>query len=145
MTSWTEEADTFAGARSPGLSPGVFRVAPLPGETTASLIRRTADRYGLETTVLRPYWRWRNHPPRHQGPGERADAEVLLNAAGRQVLAQLCGVEEQVLARALPAFGLRDGRLQEGPPSAAWRTAAGVAVRGACAEVCLRRSTGVEV
>ncbi|MFD5815605.1 hypothetical protein [Streptomyces sp. NPDC127038] len=33
-----------------------------------------------------------------------ADAELQLDKAGRRVLAELCGVEPAVLARALPAF-----------------------------------------
>lgn len=126
--------------------PRAFRIAPVTGETTASLIRRTAHCYGMEPTALRSYWQWRNHPPRHQGPGERADAEVLLNAAGRQVLAQLCGVEQRVLAQALPSWSLRDGRLPEGPPRAAWRTAGGVAGPAAFGcHLCTARRTGTAV
>ncbi|MGW7427825.1 DNA-binding protein [Streptomyces sp. NPDC054813] len=100
----------------------------------------------MEATALRSYWRWRNHPPRHEGPGERADAEMLLNAAGRQVLAQLCEVDERVLARALPSWGLRDGRLSEGPPGAAWRTAGGVAGPAAFGcRLCMARRVGAAV
>lgn len=43
-------------------------------------------------------------PTRHDGGSARADAEVVLNEAGRGVLAEPCGVEPAVLARALPAF-----------------------------------------
>jgi hypothetical protein len=85
--------------------PGIFRVAPLPGETTSSLIRRIASRYGLEAKVLRSCWHWRNQQPKHESGTCRADAEVLLNAVGRQRLAGLCGVKEDVLARALPSWG----------------------------------------
>ncbi|GHB71812.1 hypothetical protein GCM10010377_72850 [Streptomyces viridiviolaceus] len=60
----------------------------------------------METKALRSCWHWRNHQPRHDGGNARADAEVLLNAAGRQILAGLCGIEEDVLARAW----IRDAR-----------------------------------
>lgn len=80
----------------------------MPRETTSSLIYRIASRYGLKAKALRSCWRWRNHRPKHEGGTCRADAEVLLNAAGRQLLAGLCGVEEGVLARALPSWGRED-------------------------------------
>ncbi|WP_030683834.1 hypothetical protein [Streptomyces cellulosae] len=62
--------------------PGLLRTAPLHGETTSSLIGRIASRYGMEAKALRSCWQWRNYPPGHDGGGARADAEVLLNAAG---------------------------------------------------------------
>ncbi|WP_353850171.1 transposase [Streptomyces phaeoluteigriseus] len=62
--------------------PGLLRTAPLQGETTSSLIGRIASRYGIEAKVLRSCWHWRNYQPGHDGGGARADAEVLLNAAG---------------------------------------------------------------
>ncbi|MCK7628155.1 hypothetical protein MUU72_34575 [Streptomyces sp. RS10V-4] len=49
---------------------------------------------------------------------------MLLNAAGRQRLASLCGVKEDVLARALPSWGQEDAKLSAGEdtmPAAAWR------------------------
>ncbi|MFD4263313.1 hypothetical protein ACFWR9_38325 [Streptomyces sp. NPDC058534] len=104
---------------------GLLRTAPLQGETTSSLICRIASRYGMEAKALRSYWTWRNYPPGHDGGGARADAEVLLNAAGRQLLAGLCGVEEDVLARALSSWGQEDSKLSAGKnrvPAAAWRT-----------------------
>ncbi|MEU9925196.1 hypothetical protein AB0H51_28595 [Streptomyces griseoluteus] len=52
-------------------------------------------------------WTCRHSPARNDGGGVRADAEIMLNAAGRAVLAGLCGVEPAVLARALPAFSWR--------------------------------------
>jgi hypothetical protein len=82
---------------------GIFRIAPFPGETASSLLSRLAHRYGLEGKALRSCWQWRNYPPRHENGGARADAEMLLNAAGRRLLSQLCGVEQDVLARALPS------------------------------------------
>ncbi|MGW4984001.1 DNA-binding protein [Streptomyces mirabilis] len=126
--------------------PGLLRTAPLQGETTSSLICRVAGRYGMEAKVLRSCWQWRNYPPGHDGGGARADAEVLLNAAGRQLLAGLCGVEEDVLARALPSWGQEDAKLsagKNGVPAAAWRTGGAVAgpVAFGC-RLCAARRTG---
>ncbi|MGW1437613.1 DNA-binding protein [Streptomyces griseus] len=126
--------------------PGLLRTAPLHGETTSSLICRIAGRYGLEATALRSCWKWRSHQPRHDGGGGRADAEVLLNTAGRQLLAGLCGVEEGVLERALPSWGRGDARLpaaDAGEPVAAWRIGGAVAgpVVFGC-RLCTARRTG---
>ncbi|MFC9033646.1 DNA-binding protein [Streptomyces arboris] len=112
------------------LPPGLLRTAPLLGETTSSLICRIASRYGLETKALRSSWHWSNHQPKHEGGACRADAEVLLNAAGRQLLAGLCGVEEDVLARALPSWGQEDAKVpaeKGGVPTAVWRIGGAVA------------------
>ncbi|MFF0087885.1 DNA-binding protein [Streptomyces canus] len=126
--------------------PGFLRTAPLQGETTSSLICRIARRYGMEAKTLRSCWHWRNSPPRHDGGGARADAEVLLNAAGRQVLAAVCGVEQDVLARALPAWEREDAKLPAGPdavPTAAWRIAGAVAGPAAFGcRLCTARRTG---
>ncbi|MFJ3673909.1 helicase associated domain-containing protein [Streptomyces sp. NPDC090106] len=84
----------------------------------------------MEAKALRSYWQWRNYPPGHNGGGARADAEVLLNTAERQLLAGLSGAEEDVLARALPSWGQEDTKLpagKNGVPSAAWRTGGAVA------------------
>ncbi|MER5757310.1 DNA-binding protein [Streptomyces sp. NPDC002088] len=129
--------------------PVLLRTAPLQGETTSSLICRIASRYGMEAKVLRSCWQWRNYPPGHDGGGARADAEVLLNAAGRQLLAGLCGVEEDVLARALPSWGQEDSKLsagKDGVPAAAWRTGGAVAgpVAFGC-RLCAARRTGTAV
>lgn len=126
--------------------PGLLRAAPLQGETTSSLICRIASRYGMEAKALRSYWQWRNYPPGHDGGGARADAEVLLNTPGRQLLAGLCGVEEDVLARALPSWGQEDAKLsagKNGVPAAAWRTGGAVAgpVAFGC-RPCAARRTG---
>jgi hypothetical protein len=134
------------GDPNPG---GVFRTAPVTGETTSSLICRIAGRYGMEARALRSYWQWRNYPPGHDGGGARADAEVLLNAAGRHLLAGLCGVEEDVLARALPSWGQEDAKLsagRNGVPAAAWRTGGAVAgpVAFGC-RLCAARRTGTAV
>ncbi|NJP80870.1 DNA-binding protein [Streptomyces sp. AA8] len=129
---------------------GVFRVAPLARETTSSLMGRIAHRYGLSTKGLRPYWQWRNSPPMHESGGPRADAEVLLNAAGRQLLADMCGVGPDILARALPSWGQEDAKLPAGKdallPAAAWRI--GGAVLGPVAfgcRLCTARRTGTAV
>ncbi|MFE9123621.1 DNA-binding protein [Streptomyces sp. NPDC007172] len=118
-------------------------------ETTSSLICRIASRYGMEAKALRSYWQWRNYPPGHDGGGARADAEVMLNVAGRQLLACLCGVEEHVLARALPSWGQQDAKLsagKNGVPAAAWRTGGAVAgpVAFGC-RLCAARRTGTVV
>ncbi|MFB7459215.1 DNA-binding protein [Streptomyces sp. NPDC056188] len=129
--------------------PGLLRTAPLQRETTSSLICRIASRYGMEAKVLRSCWQWRNYPPGHEGGGARADAELLLNAAGRQLLAGMCGVEEDVLARALPSWGQKDAKLsagRNGVPAAAWRTGGAVAgpVAFGC-RLCTAGRTGTAV
>ncbi|MFB7311861.1 DNA-binding protein [Streptomyces sp. NPDC056192] len=129
--------------------PGLLRTAPLHGETTLSLICRIASRYGLEVKALRSCWHWRNHQPKHEGGTCRADVEVLLNAAGRQLLAGLCGVEEGVLARALPSWGQKGAKLpaeEGGVPTAAWRIGGAVAgpVAFGC-RLCTARRTGTVV
>ncbi|MFD5110275.1 TniQ family protein [Streptomyces cinereoruber] len=104
--------------------PGLLRIAPLRGETTSSLICRIASRYGLEAKGLRSYWQWLNQQPKHEGGSCRADAEVVLNAAGRQLLASLCGIGEDVAARALPSWRQQDAKLpagRDGVPAAVWR------------------------
>jgi hypothetical protein len=100
----------------------------------------------MEARALRSCWHWRTYPPGHDGGGARADAEVLLNAAGRQLLAGLCGVEEDVLARALPSWGQEDSKLPAGEdqvPATAWRTGGAVAgpVAFGC-RLCTARRTG---
>ncbi|MET7665908.1 DNA-binding protein [Streptomyces sp. NPDC005463] len=125
---------------------GLLRTAPLQGETTSSLICRIASRYGLEAKALQSCWHWRNYQPGHTGGGARADAEVLLNAAGRQLLAGLCGVKEDVLARALPSWARKDAKLpaeEDGVPAAAWRIGGAVAgpVAFGC-RLCAARRTG---
>ncbi len=81
---------------------------PLAGELTSSLIHRAADRYGLPAAGVLRLWTYRNSPARNHGGGVRADAEIVLNEAGRAVLAEPCGVEPAVLAHALPAFTVDD-------------------------------------
>ncbi|MFD3456995.1 DNA-binding protein [Streptomyces sp. NPDC058691] len=128
----------------------MFRVAPLAGETTWSLISRVAACYALDPAAVLGYWQWGNHRPRHEGGGLRADAEALLDAAGRQVLAGLCGVGEEDLARALPAFRSEDPRLaasnagpEAGSGQGLWRSGGTVAgpVAFGCG-LCAARRTG---
>lgn len=92
----------------------VLRVAPVAGETTWSYLSRVAGRYGMEPAALLPWWTWTGSRPRDE-VGPREDAEVLLNPAGRRLLARLGGVGEQDLVRTLPAFG--DGPQPASPGS----------------------------
>jgi hypothetical protein len=140
--------DANRTAYRPSLAKGVFRVAPIAGETAPSLIGRIAVRYGMEANVLRACWKWRNYPPGHEGGGSRADAEVLLNGAGRQLLVGMCGVEEDVLARALPSWAEEDAKLraEAGDPVGLWRIGGAVAgpVGFGC-RLCTARRTGAAV
>ncbi|MFE2718907.1 DNA-binding protein [Streptomyces mirabilis] len=117
---------------------------------TSSLMSRVAHRHGLRSKDLRSCWRWRNYPPTYDSGGQRADAEVLLNPAGRQVLADLCGVRPDILARALPAWEQEDAKLPAGKdwtgPAAAWRIGGAVAgpVTFGC-RLCAARRTGTVV
>ncbi|MFD5482165.1 hypothetical protein [Streptomyces hawaiiensis] len=86
------------------MTAGALRTVPLAGELTSSLISRAADRYGLPAAGVLRLWTCRNSPARNDGGGVRADAEIVLNEAGRAVLAELCGVQPAVLARALPVY-----------------------------------------
>ncbi|WP_146259198.1 hypothetical protein [Streptomyces tateyamensis] len=88
-------------------------MSPLAGETTFSFLRRIAARYGMDGAALLAHWQWHGHRPRHEGGARRADAEVLLDGAGRSLLAGLCEVGEDALQRALPAWGLSDDKLTE--------------------------------
>ncbi|WP_435879879.1 transposase [Streptomyces werraensis] len=110
---------------------------PLAGELTSSLISRAADRYGLPAAGVLRLWTCRNSPARNDRGGVRADAEVVINEAGRGVLAELCGVEPAVLARALPGFTVDDPKISTGPaPAPAGmvpsRAASGGLERGRC-------------
>lgn len=118
----------------PGALParaGVLRVAPMAGETTWSLLQRTAAAYGVQADALLGHWQWRNHRPRHSAGTQRADAEVLLDAAGRQVLSVLCGVRQEVLVRVLPSWAREEKTLAgpdpSGSPQGLWRVGGAVA------------------
>ncbi|MER6274462.1 hypothetical protein [Streptomyces sp900105755] len=127
--------------------PRLLRTAPLPGETTSSLICRLASRYGPEAKALRTCRHGRNHRPGHGGGSARADAEVLPNTAGRQHLAGPCRVGEDPPARALPSWAQEDAELpaeeKDGVPAAPWRTGGAVAdpVAFGC-RLCTARRTG---
>ncbi|WP_338146042.1 DNA-binding protein [Streptomyces scabichelini] len=123
---------------------------PLAGELTASLIDRVAARYGLPAGSVLGLWTCRNSPVRRDGGGVRADAEVVLNEAGRQVLAELCRVEPKVLARALPAFTVDDPKISTGKEAgvaqARWRAAGAVVGPAAFGcRLCTARRTGQAV
>ncbi|AQW56242.1 DNA-binding protein [Streptomyces hygroscopicus] len=127
-----------------------MRTVPLAGELTASLINRVADRYGLPAAGVLRLWTCRNSPTRHDGGRVRADAEVVLNEAGRRVLAELCGVEPQVLARALPTFTVDEPKISSGREAAVaqvrWRAAGAVAGPAAFAcRLCTAGRTGQAV
>ncbi|MFD5341231.1 DNA-binding protein [Streptomyces hawaiiensis] len=123
---------------------------PLAGELTSSLISRAADRYGLPAAGVLRLWTCRNYPARHVGGGARADSEVVLNEAGRAVLAELCGVQPAVLAHALPAFTVDDPKISTGREAALaharWRAAGAAAGEAAFAcRSCTARRTGQTV
>ncbi|MFI1855537.1 DNA-binding protein [Streptomyces sp. NPDC020480] len=129
------------------MAAGALRTVPLAGELTASLISRAAGRYGLPPAGVLRLWTCRNSPARLDGGGVRADAEVVLNEAGRRVLAELCGVEPAVLARALPAFTVDDPKISNGREAARaqarWRAAGAVAGPAAFGcRLCTARRTG---
>ncbi|WP_447034599.1 DNA-binding protein [Streptomyces sp. DSM 118878] len=129
------------------MTAGALRTVPLAGELTSSLISRAADRYGLPAAGVLRLWTCRNSPARNDGGGVRADAEIVLNEAGRAVLAELCGIEPAVLARALPAFTVDDPKTGTGREAALaqarWRAAGAVAGEAAFAcRSCTARRTG---
>ncbi|WP_405366112.1 DNA-binding protein [Kitasatospora sp. NBC_00039] len=121
-------------------------MSPFAGETVSSFLGRVAARYGLADAALLTSWQWHGHRPRHEGGVLRADAEVLLDGAGRRVLAGLCGVGEEVLGRALPAWGLDDEKLASraggSGPGAVWRVGGSVVgpVAFGCRSCAARRS-----
>ncbi|MFE2463691.1 DNA-binding protein [Streptomyces sp. NPDC059402] len=124
-----------------------LRTVPLAGELTSSLISRAAERYSLPASGVLRLWTCRHSPVRREGGGVRADAEIVLNDAGRAVLAELCGVSPRVLARALPAFTVDDPKISSGQEAALaqvrWRTAGTVAGEAAFAcRSCTARRTG---
>ncbi|WP_232626514.1 TniQ family protein [Streptomyces alfalfae] len=132
------------------MTAGALRTVPLAGELTSSLISRAAARYGLPTAGVLRLWTCRNSPARNDGGGVRADAEIVLNEAGRAVLAELCGVEPAVLAHALPAFTVDDPKIGTGREAALaqarWRAAGAVAGEAAFAcRSCTARRTGQTV
>ncbi|MER7743301.1 TniQ family protein [Streptomyces sp. NPDC096538] len=96
---------------------GVLRVAPLGGETTWSYLCRLAARYGMDGAVLLDGWRQANRRPRpRRGSTTAAVVEVLFDVVGQELLAELSGISQSTLARALPTW-------QQGP--AAFASASG--------------------
>lgn len=72
----------FGGGRLVSARP--LQTGPLAGELTSSLIGRVAGRYGMERGEVLAPWSLTGSPARHpEGGGVRADAEVVLNGAGR--------------------------------------------------------------
>ncbi|MEU5403891.1 TniQ family protein [Streptomyces sp. NPDC005963] len=104
-------------ARAP--VPTAFRVPPVAAETTWSYMSRLARHYGMNPAAPLPWGTWAGSRPRDES-GPRDDAEVLLSPAGRQLLAQLGGVSEHDLARALPAL---NDEPQSGTPDRTGETA----------------------
>ncbi|MFL4909350.1 DNA-binding protein [Streptomyces sp. MMS24-I2-30] len=130
---------------------GALRIAPLPAETTWSLMGRIAARYGMPVTGLRASWQWRNHPPHSPGTGGvRPDAEVLLDSAGQNLLAAMCRTDPRSLERALPAWTTGPAMFTEpsgdGRPQACWQLGALAhrPVAFAC-RLCTARRTGQQV
>lgn len=144
------KADSVPGAAGLGggrlVRAGSLRTGPLAGELTSCLIGRVAGRYGMERGEVLAQWSLAGSPARHpEGGGVRADAEVILNGAGRRVLAELCGVASRVLARALPAY-LADGPAENAVARGRWRvaqTVAGPAVFGCLVCRASHRAGGV--
>jgi hypothetical protein len=130
---------------------GALRIAPLPAETTWSLLGRVAARYGMSATDLRTSWQWRNHPPRSPGTGGvRPDAEVLLDPAGQHLLAAMCRADPGALQRALPTWtgdpALSTAPVTDGRPQGRWQS--GAAAHGPVAyacRLCTARRTGQQV
>ncbi|MBZ4323961.1 DNA-binding protein, partial [Streptomyces sp. SCA2-4] len=101
----------------------------MAGETTLSFLSRIAVRYGMDSKAVLSHWQWHNHPPRHDSGALRADAEVLLDTAGRRVLTELCGAGEETLKRALPSWGREDAKLagrEGGAARGVWRVGGAV-------------------
>ncbi|KUJ70366.1 hypothetical protein ACZ90_04315 [Streptomyces albus subsp. albus] len=126
----------------------VLRVAPLAQETVSSFLGRIAASYAIDAGELRSCWQWSNQAPRIPGvAGPRPDAEILLNHAGRRVLAELCRTSPQNLAKALPAWNRAPevfGTDDEAPqPLGQWRAGSTVhaPVAYACSS-CTARRTG---
>ncbi|MEU7082218.1 MULTISPECIES: hypothetical protein [Streptomyces] len=88
---------TSSWASSSSSSGGISGDGPLAGQLTSFLIGRVAGRYGMGRGAVLTQWSLTGSPARHPGGGVQVDAEVVLNGAGRQVLAELCGVDSRVL------------------------------------------------
>ncbi|OKH92407.1 hypothetical protein AB852_26055 [Streptomyces uncialis] len=89
--------------RIPSAAPGVFRVRPLPGETTASYAQRLADAYRLTLPQLLDSAGITLH-----GHGTLPATELHLSPAARRRLAALAGISFPHLTRALPRLAPND-------------------------------------
>ncbi|MEU6557960.1 DNA-binding protein [Streptomyces sp. NPDC046915] len=103
--------------------PVLLRTAPVSRETTWSLMGRVAATYGMHPEQMLGHFTVTGSRPRHEGGAVRADAELLLNEAGRRMLAGLSGVGQDMLGRALPALSRKDAKAgtDEGAARAVWR------------------------
>ncbi|MGW0886323.1 DNA-binding protein [Streptomyces sp. NPDC002671] len=110
-------------------SPVLLRIAPVSRETTWSLVCRVAAAYGMHPDQVLGHFAVTGSRPRHESGTVRADAELLLNEAGRRTLAELSGVEQDVLGRTLPAFSHEDDKVGSdgGLARAVWRVGGAVA------------------
>ncbi|MBL1087529.1 hypothetical protein JK359_37270 [Streptomyces actinomycinicus] len=97
----------------------------------------------MAISVLRQ-WTCRNSPARLYGGGPRADAEILLNEAGRDVLGELCGVEPTVLARPWPRFTVDDPKISTGREAGLAQARWWEKRRSRC-RLCTARRTGQTV
>ncbi|MEU0602229.1 TniQ family protein [Streptomyces sp. NPDC006393] len=130
------------------LAAGAIRTTPFEGETTASWITRCAARYHLPPG---PYFRavlrqeGRTFVSGRSGLG----TELYLNTAARERLAAYSRIEEQVLARVLPAWPLDlDVLRHHTGPAAHWQfptTHTAAPVMAGCLKCIASRSRGVEV
>jgi len=132
-----------------GLSAASFiRTAPVAGETTASWITRCAAAYHLPPSpYLRAVLQQEGRAPvnsRH-----RLHAELYLNAAARERVAAYSRIEEQVLARVLPAWPLDlDVLRHHNRPAAHWQSPiphTAVSVMAGCLTCTASRSRGQQV
>ncbi|MDK0517522.1 TniQ family protein [Streptomyces sp. ML-6] len=130
------------------LAAGAIRTAPLEGETTASWITRCAARYHLPAS---PYLRAvLQQEGRATVSGRSAlGAELYLNAAARERVAAYSRIEEQVLARVLPAWPLDlDVLRHHTGPAAHWQsptTHTAASVMAGCLKCTAPRSRGQQV
>ncbi|MFI1106265.1 TniQ family protein [Streptomyces melanogenes] len=128
---------------------GAIRTAPLDGETTASWISRSAARYHLpQGAYLRAVLQQEGRALVSGRGG--LGTELYLNAAARERLAAYSRIEDQVLARVLPAWPLElDVLRHHSGPAAHWQspttTYPAASVMAGCLQCTAPRSRGQEV
>jgi hypothetical protein len=122
------------------LSP--LRVGPVQWETTTSYIQRLAARHHLTTAQLlsalnipRP----RAHDECSRSHGPYTAIELYLNAEARHRIGGFCGIREEHLTRALPAWSGYHDRGPAAAPRAQLRLSALYAVTG-CPRCTLART-----